>query len=143
MHRFALLDPPYNEDDCKRNFRRLRRIWESGHSFHRRYPPSYFVDWAEQKAIDVPWLAWARLFGLVIANPVALDHGAQRRVAQSPQGQRERDEQLQEAANRLVRQWRDGGRKVFSKREIAAELAKGDWNDMTADRIERILKKQW
>lgn len=55
-----------------------------------------------------------------------------------------RNEELQDAANMLAAQWIKSGRKIFTKREIAIELAKSnDWMDMTAVRIERILLKEW
>ena len=57
---------------------------------------------------------------------------------------RTRDMDLQDAANALAAQWRGDNRIVFSKREIAKELAKSDvWKDMTAIRIERIIRKEW
>jgi hypothetical protein len=55
-----------------------------------------------------------------------------------------RNKELQDAANKLARQWRTDNRKTFSKREIAKELAKSDeWKDMTAVRIERLILVKW
>jgi hypothetical protein len=56
----------------------------------------------------------------------------------------ERDEELQQAANKLARQWRKDNRRTFSKRDIANDLAKSDeWKDMTAVRIERLIRVKW
>jgi len=55
-----------------------------------------------------------------------------------------RDAELQQNANDLAMQWKEDGRRSFTKREIASELAISEkWNFMTAYRIERILRKQW
>lgn len=57
----------------------------------------------------------------------------------------ERDVALQQSANTLAEQWKQANRRVnITKREIAKALAVSDeWNCMTADRIERIILKQW
>ncbi len=55
-----------------------------------------------------------------------------------------RDMDLQDAANALAMEWKQNNRIVFSKRDIAEELAKSvEWKAMTAVRIERILRKKW
>lgn len=56
----------------------------------------------------------------------------------------ERDKTLQIAASALAKQWKSEGRKSFTVRKIAQALAKSDdWMEMTADRIERIIRRDW
>lgn len=55
-----------------------------------------------------------------------------------------RDAELQLAANQLAGSWRLEGKRLFSKRDIAVALASSpDWQEMTASRIERIIKVEW
>jgi hypothetical protein len=55
-----------------------------------------------------------------------------------------RDEELQDSANLLAKKWRQEGRKNFSKRDIAHELSINDeWREMTAIRIERLIRVKW
>ena len=54
-----------------------------------------------------------------------------------------RDEQLQQAANELARQWKAAGKKV-TKRSVAEALSKTDLgNFIESQTIERRLKVQW
>jgi hypothetical protein len=56
----------------------------------------------------------------------------------------DRDKELQQAANQLANELKQRGRKVLSKREVAVALAKSDaWQDMTAHRIERVIRVEW
>jgi len=57
----------------------------------------------------------------------------------------ERDVALQQSANALAEQLKQANsRVIITKREIAKALAVSDeWDSMTADRIERIILKQW
>jgi len=55
-----------------------------------------------------------------------------------------RDEELQASADALAAQWKREGRRVMTKREIAKELSKSDdWKEITANRIERIIRATW
>ena len=56
----------------------------------------------------------------------------------------DRDKALQHSANVLAEQWKKDGRKHIVKRDVATALATSDeWKEMTTDRIERIIRKQW
>jgi hypothetical protein len=56
----------------------------------------------------------------------------------------DRDSELQLAANQLAHELKQRGRKMLSKREVAVALAKSDaWSDLTADRIERVIRVEW
>lgn len=55
-----------------------------------------------------------------------------------------RNSQIQNAANNLAALWKTERLGGFSKREIAAELARSDdWKEMTANRIERVIRVEW
>lgn len=55
-----------------------------------------------------------------------------------------RDEKLQASASALAQRLKSDGRKSITKREIAWELAQSDeWKEMTANRIERVIKVTW
>lgn len=55
-----------------------------------------------------------------------------------------RDKALQDDANALAKKWIGKNRIIFSEREIAEELATSNkWKQMTAARIERIIRKGW
>ena len=49
------------------------RVWDQNDYEQRtRRPPIYFIDWAETKGIEIPWLDWAKSNGLV-QSPKAKD----------------------------------------------------------------------
>ena len=55
-----------------------------------------------------------------------------------------RDEELQASAEKLAKQLKESGIKQFTKRELAKKLAVSDeWDEMTYQRIERIIRKTW
>lgn len=39
---------------------RLNRIWKSGDHSDKRYPISYFINWAQERNIKIEWLDWAK-----------------------------------------------------------------------------------
>jgi len=56
--RLSLLSKPYELIDIK-------RLWYSGNHPNQRYPIDYYLKWAEEKKIHVPWLDWAKKRGLL------------------------------------------------------------------------------
>jgi hypothetical protein len=60
LGKFSWVDEETSEMDVLGKYFSLERIWASGHEWTERHPPTYFMDWAERKHIDVSWLAWAR-----------------------------------------------------------------------------------
>lgn len=56
----------------------------------------------------------------------------------------DRNAELQTAANDIANQWNEEKRRGITKRDIAEELAKSDgFKNMTASRIERIIRVEW
>lgn len=83
--------------------------------------PQYFIEWAREKDISIP----NDLEMNILSNS-------------------NRDAELQRDANILAARWKEEGRLNFSLRNIAETLSVTDkWNEMTAIRIERIIKKAW
>ncbi len=67
-----------------------------------------------------------------------------KQIAGSESGRNSRDHDLQAAANALAAELFDRGRRVITKREIAKLLAVShEWSEMTAARIERVIRKEW
>ena len=71
--------------------------------------------------------------------------GSETRTGKSPVTPKtKRDKKLQAEANNLAKVWWKEGRRKFTKKEIAKNLAASDeWDSMTAKRIVRILRVQW
>lgn len=63
---------------------------------------------------------------------------------ESPSKGGNRDHNLQDAANRLASKWIQDKRTKITVRKIAEELSISDeWKEMKANRIERIICKEW
>lgn len=45
------------------------RLWRSGEHDRKRYPVAYFIEWAEQNHLDIPWLQQAREKGWIPVHP--------------------------------------------------------------------------
>lgn len=52
-------------------YKKIMDIWLSG-SHPDRNPPMHYIDWAQRKAISIPWLPWAKENGLIRSEPKAL-----------------------------------------------------------------------
>ncbi len=158
-HRLALaiLSRTYDTHETRKEISQLSHtynplmsIWNSG-EHPKRNPPLYYIDWAEAKGFKVPWIDWAREKEF-LPRPQQSDEAASTAERNTEMdGQRstarpteQRDKDLQEAANRLTQEMRAQGWKTVTRREVAKELARSnEWKEMTADRIERIIRVQW
>ena len=57
----------------------VKRLWQiffsnPDHEYTKNYPPNYFIDWALSKGAAIPWLEWAKNYGLISndsADPIA------------------------------------------------------------------------
>ncbi len=38
----------------------MKRLWMSAQHENKRYPISYFIEWAERKEVQIGWLDWAK-----------------------------------------------------------------------------------
>jgi len=101
-------------------------------------PPVEWVRYAEERRIKLPWLGWAK------ARLTLFPWLAEAAPAHSvPPRTGDRNRELQQAANDLADRWKKEGRKDITKRDIARSLATEAWREMTADRIERIIRVKW
>ncbi len=157
-HRLALAirTRRYDTDEIRKEISQLSdtyntmmSIWNSG-EHPKRNPPVYYIAWAEAQGFEVPWIDWAREKGF-LPHPQQSGEGASTaehtEVDEQPTSARpseQRDKELQEAANSLAQELKRQGRRDITRRVVAKELACSDeYKEMTADRIERIIRRRW
>lgn len=44
---------------------RIKKLWDSAQHENERYPIQYYLNWAKNKDIEIPWLTWAESSGLI------------------------------------------------------------------------------
>lgn len=82
---------------------------------------------------------WTKVQGYKLFEPPC---GIPQRKPILPSSERNKD--LQAAANQVAKDWQTKGKRHFTKKELADELAKGEeWCDLTSANIQRIIRREW
>lgn len=95
--------------------------------------------------IDTPehWYEWARGKGLNLDARI-VKHFDPELPGGSDDVELSRYEQLQRDANALAQQWKSEKRPDITKRKICTELTGSKkWESLSAQRVERLIRKQW